>query len=270
MWVIGHRGCRGILPENTITGFIEAIKLGVHAIELDVVVSGDNKIVVSHEPFMSRTTCLLPCGNEIPEEQDQKINLFNLTYKEIKEYDCGLKKHPKFPEQQDLASYKPLLTDVVASCEKFTSQQNIKPISYIIEIKSKPLFYNIFYPNPREYVSLLLDELKLFPFRDRLVLKSFDISILNEINRQSPLTKTSLLINRDELIEEKLGQLLFKPEIIGPYFQLLSDNIIDMCKRDNFLLFPWTINETSDMKKVIDFGIDGFITDYPNRLLSIL
>ena len=65
----GHRGCRGLLPENALPAFKKAIELGVHTLEMDVVISKDNKVIVSHEPFMSRRICLKPSGEEIPESE---------------------------------------------------------------------------------------------------------------------------------------------------------------------------------------------------------
>jgi len=80
----GHRGCRGLMPENTIPGFIKAIELGVTTLEMDVVISKDKKVVVSHEPFLSHEICLTPDGKEISEADEKSYNLFQMTYDEIK------------------------------------------------------------------------------------------------------------------------------------------------------------------------------------------
>lgn len=270
MLVIGHRGCRGILPENTLDGFIEAMRLGVDAIELDIIVSGDNEIVVSHEAFMSRTICLHPNGSEIGLEEDQKINLYQMSYEEVKAFDCGLKKHPKFLNQIKLPAYKPLLVEAIIACEAYSKQKQISPIRYIIEIKSKPEWYDVFYPNPKEYVALLLKELASFQLGDRLILKSFDVAILKEIKRQAPEMIISLLINRQESIEDKLMLIDFKPEILGPYYELLDNDIVKKYQNEGFEIYSWTINEPSDMARIKDFGVEGIITDYPDRLLQML
>ena len=218
MLVVGHRGCRGLLPENTIDGFIEAIRLGVDAVELDIIVSRDKEIVVSHEPFMSRITCLKPDGTAISIKEDEQYNLFKMSYKEIQAFDCGLKEHPKFPNQIKIPAYKPLLVEAIIACEAFSKQHQMKQITYVVEIKSKPDFYNVFFPEPKEHVQLILKALKFFQLGDRLILKSFDVNILNEIKRQSPKTKTSLLINKEESIDKKLQKVNFTPEILGPYY----------------------------------------------------
>lgn len=100
MLIIGHRGCRGLLPENSIASFLEAIRLGVNAIEFDIVISKDNKVVVSHEPFISKTYCLKPDGSELRLEEDKKFNLYKMSYDQIKKFDSGLKSHPRFPLQK--------------------------------------------------------------------------------------------------------------------------------------------------------------------------
>jgi len=270
MLLIGHRGCRGLLPENTIASFKEAIKLGVHAIELDVVVSGDNQIIVSHEPFMSQTYCLKPDNTEITDDEDQVFNLFQIPYEKIKQFDCGLKKHHRFLNQKKQKAYKPLLKETIDVCEDFVKQNSQKSIDYIIEIKSNSKYYNIFYPKPATYVKLVLETISEYDFQNRIILKSFDVAILNEIKKQRPGIKMSLLINREEVIDEKLDELTFVPEILGPYFELLTKENVAKYQNKGFQIFTWTVNEFSDIERIQSFGVDGIITDYPNRLVEVL
>lgn len=266
MEVIGHRGCRGLFPENTLVAFKEAINLGVRSIEFDVVVSGDNQIVVSHEPFMSRVTCLKPNGEELSLAEDQQYNLFQMSYDNIKRFDCGLKQNLKFPNQKAIASYKPLLTETIRFCEAY------KPlaITYVIEIKSDSEHYGKFYPQPEQYVSLVLKTLNEFNLRSRVILKSFDVTILNEIYKQVPEQQMSLLINRDETIEQKLKLLTFTPQILGPYFKLLNEYEVKVYKDRGFLIYPWTVNKITNIEKVLALDVDGIITDYPDRVFSLL
>src|SRR6478736_4625869 len=92
----GHRGCRGLMPENSIPGFLKAIELEVTTLEMDVVICKDLKVVVSHDPFFSHEFCLKPDGTKIKEEEEKNYKLFEMTYEEIKAYDCGSKVHPRF------------------------------------------------------------------------------------------------------------------------------------------------------------------------------
>lgn len=269
MKIIGHRGYRGVYPENTLVGFTEAIKLGVDAIELDIVMSGDGNIVVSHEPFMSQITCLKPNGKELQESEDQQFNLYQMSYDEIKRFDCGLKVNQKFSKQKSIAVYKPLLSEVIETCDSYAKSVKSE-IEYIIEIKSDSELYEVYYPNPPEYVEAIFGVLDKYSIYERVVLKSFDVTILNEIKKQRPSQKISLLINRDESIEEKLKQLDFTPEILGVYFKLLSEKMVSHYKNEGFLINAWTVNKITSLQKVVDLGIDGIITDYPNRLKDLV
>jgi glycerophosphoryl diester phosphodiesterase len=269
MKIIGHRGFRGLYPENTLVGFTKAIKLGVDAIELDVVMSGDGKIVVSHEPFMSQITCLKPNGEELVESEDQQFNLYQMSYEDIKQFDCGLKVNQKFPDQKSIAAYKPLLSEVIEVCDAYAKRVN-STIDYIIEIKSDVELYEEFYPNPTRYVKSILETLDTYSIYERVVLKSFDVNILKEIKKQQPSQKTSLLINRDESIEGKLKQLDFTPEILGVYFKLLSEKVVTHYKNEGFLINAWTVNSVKSLQRVIAYGVDGIITDYPNRLIGLI
>lgn len=269
MKIIGHRGFRGLYPENTLIAFIEAVKLGVDAIELDVVMSGDGKVVVSHEPFMSQITCLKPNGYELVDVDDKQFNLYQMSYAEIKQFDCGLKANQKFSDQKSIATYKPLLSETIEVSDAYAKRIS-SSITYIIEIKSDAEFYEKFYPKPFEYVKTIFETLDKYSIYDRVVLKSFDVHVLNEINKQRPTQKTSLLINRDESIEEKLKQLKFTPEILGVYFKLLTKDVVLHYKKNGFFVNAWTVNSVKSLQRVMAYGVDGIITDYPNRLKCLI
>ena len=261
----GHRGCRGLLPENSIPAFQKAIALGVHTLEMDIAVTNDHKIIVSHEPFMSRTICKLPDGNDIPIEEDMKHNLYEMTFDSIKEYDCGTKTHPDYPEQILQSVYKPLLSEVFEMAEKANPK-----IKYNIELKAKPKYDGVYTPDAKTFVSLVLEELKVNSVLDRTNLQCFDLRVLEEIKRQNPNIEIALLVDDDEVIEDKLSQLSYKPEIISPYYKLLNASNVESFQAEHYKVIPWTVNKTSDMELMIVYGVDGIITDYPDRLINIL
>lgn len=260
----GHRGCRGLYPENSIPAFEKAITLGVTTLELDIAITKDKEVVVSHEPFMSRTICFNSEGEEIPEEMDMKHNLYEMTHSEIKQFDCGTKLHPTYPDQTKLKTYKPLLSEVFELAK--TKNPDIK---FNIEIKSKPEYYGIYIPQPDEYVQIVLDEIEESGLRSNVNLQSFDLVILEEIKKQSSNMPVALLVDEDETIQTKLEKLSYKPEIISPYFRLLTSEIINEYHSKDFLIIPWTVNEEQDMFKMLRWNVDGIITDYPDRLLEI-
>lgn len=261
----GHRGCRGLLPENSLPAFQKAIELGVNTLELDLAISKDKLVVVSHEPFISRTYCLDSLGNEIQEEDDKKYNLYQMTYEQIKTFDCGSKKHPRFPDQDQLKIYKPLLSEVITLADSLNSN-----IRYNIEIKAQPSYDGIFTPNPEEFVNLVLEVVKKYGILSRCNLQSFDVRILNEIKKQNNEIEIALLVDGSESIQEKLKELDFKPEIISPTFKLLNAVTVEKYQNQGYEIIPWTVNTPEDMRVMIDYGVDGIITDFPDRLIELL
>ena len=135
--VHGHRGFRGLFPENTLTAFKEAAKAGADYIELDVIISKDLQVVVSHEPWFNPNTCSNPDGTNVTKHKKENLHQFN--YSEIKKYDCGKRGNKKFPQQAKLSEYKPLLSEVIETMEAFTKENNLPPIKYNIEIKNNRL-----------------------------------------------------------------------------------------------------------------------------------
>lgn len=261
----GHRGCRGLLPENSLPAFEKAIELGVHTLELDIVISKDHQVVVSHEPYLNPTICVASNGDVLPNNSEEHYNLYSLNYADIKQFDCGLKFHPLYPQQQKLETYKPLLSEVFDLVKRKHSD-----VKFNIEIKSEPSYYGIFTPEPKTYVSLVLDEIEKHGMYSRVNLQSFDVTILKEIKHQSPNMALALLIDENETIEEKLKLLSIQPEIISPYYKLLSVNSVKEYQEQGYQIIPWTVNEKVVMKQMISWQVDGIITDYPDRLIKIL
>ena len=143
-------------------------------------------------------------------------------------------------------------------------------INFNVEIKSLPEYYGEFTPHPNEYVTIVLEEIIQFGFIDKVNLQSFDLNILEEIKRQLPNIPVALLVDEDENIEAKLKSLSYKPKIISPYYKLLSSENVASYQGQGFAIIPWTVNAKSDMEKMIAMGVNGIITDYPNRLVNML
>ncbi|NRB83678.1 MAG: glycerophosphodiester phosphodiesterase [Winogradskyella sp.] len=263
--VQGHRGCRGLFPENSLPAFEKALDLGVHTLEIDIVISKDLKVVVSHEPYMNHIICKQPNGENISDSILKPFNLFDLNYEDIKAFDCGSKFHPSYPNQKKIKTYKPLLAEVF----ELAKAKNPK-VRFNIEIKSKPQYYGIYTPEPETYVKLVLNEIKSSGFSSQVNLQSFDLTILEEINNQMEPMPVALLVDEDEIIAKKLKQLSFKPEIISPYYKLLTEENVMNYKSKGFQIIPWTVNEISDMESMIGLKVDGLITDYPDRLIGLL
>lgn len=266
----GHRGARGILPENTIPAFLKALEYPVTTLELDIGISKDTIVIVSHEPWFNHAISSHPDGTPVTEEEEKDLALYEMTYEQIKEFDVGSRGNERFPDQQPMKIHKPSLADMVKAVEDHC-KENGKPLpNYNIEIKSHPDYYNKKTPGPTEYVKLVLDEVDKLGIKKRSNLQSFDINILEEIHKQSPSTIVAYLIESMDTPTKNLEKISFKPHIYSPYFMLLSKEIIDDLHNQDIKVIPWTVNKKEDMKRMMDIGVDGIITDYPNYIEEVL
>jgi glycerophosphoryl diester phosphodiesterase len=263
----GHRGARGLLPENSIPAFKKALDLGVGTIELDVVISKDKQVVVSHEPFFSSSICLQPNGEEISKNEEKQYNIYQYTYSQIKDFDCGSKGNARFPEQQKMKVAKPLLSEVFTILEKYGQEKNLPVFSYNIEIKCSPDGDNLYHPGVQEFSDLVEDVIRQHLPADRIILQSFDFRVLQYWHKKYPQYKLAALVENTKPVEVNLKELGFTPQIYSPYYKLLiSKEQIGRIKNKGMAVIPWTVNATEDMRRLKSWGVDGIITDYPNRI----
>jgi glycerophosphoryl diester phosphodiesterase len=267
----GHRGCRGLLPENTLPAFIKALDLGVNTLELDVVISGDGQVVVSHEPFFNHEISTGPEGLEITGENEKLHNLYEMSYDEIGRYDVGLKAHPRFPDQEKKAVHKPLLIEVIESAEEHAKATGRPAPRYNIETKLKPETDEQFHPGPEYFVELLMEVLAPWNMSDRITIQSFDPRTLQVIKRGYADNDLSLalLIENEDGLATNLDRLGFIPDIYSPWFKLVDEALVEAVHEKNMLLIPWTLNEVAEFERALNLGVDGIITDYPDRLLGM-
>ncbi|MCB2410394.1 glycerophosphodiester phosphodiesterase family protein [Hymenobacter lucidus] len=268
--VHGHRGCRGLWPENTLPAFRHAVALGVDVLELDVVISSDGQVVVSHEPWFSAAICRLPNGQPIDPTQERQHNLYQMPYAHIKQYDCGLTRHPNFPEQQLLPAYKPLLREVIRSVEMQVAQLDRAPVRYSIELKTEPAGDAVFHPHPDEFVALVLAVIGEELTEPRTTILSFDHRILQQAQAAAPHIPLCLLIEDQVPLAEHLRALGFVPQVLGPAHWLLTPELLATVKNLDMRLVPWTVNDIITMRRLIEASVTGITTDYPDRLLQLL
>ena len=264
----GHRGCRGHYPENSIPAFIEALEMGVTTLEMDVVISKDNQVIVSHEPFLSNEICLDTTGQEIPDSLQKEYNVYEMSYSDIAKFDCGIKAHPRFPEQQNISVAKPLLKTVLDTVEQHLQQDQLPSINYNIEIKSTEEGDGIFHPTPKEFTELVIGAVKEFNLIDRVTLQSFDIRTLEYLHKNHPSIRLAYLVENEDGLSENLKKLSFTPDIYSCYFKLLSKEDVNQCKAKNMKVIPWTVNEPKDIFHVLTLNVDGIISDYPDRVVQ--
>ncbi len=278
--VQGHRGCRGLMPENTLPAFEKAWELGATTLEMDVVVSRDSQLVVSHEAWFSHEFCSKPDGSAITEAEEKQLNIYQMDYAEVMKYDCGTRVHPRFTSQQKMPVFKPLLSAVIAHMEEqngtepYDEHGNYHVPKYSIELKTEPVAG--FNPAPKVFVRLVLAELN--GLRDngqadlieRCVLQSFDVEILREIRRQDRNVKIALLVEEGDNYKTQLSEFGDYPDILSPDFTQVDADMLSFAATKNMTVIPWTVNETDDMRRLIKLGVHGLITDYPDRLVALL
>ncbi len=268
--VQGHRGCRGLLPENSLAAFLHAVDLGVTTLELDVVISRDSQVLVSHEPWLSSTICRSPDGAEIASGSEAQWNMFDMDYKTIRACDCGSRPHPSFPDQQLQHSFKPLLSEVIEAVEAHIKAHKLPRIHYNIETKCSPEGDNLFHPAPEAFTSLLLAVIENQRVAERCLIQSFDPRTLRIARELAPDMKLVLLVEGDDDFITRTNDLGFLPDVYSPSFDLVSLDMRTWTSDQGIKLIPWTVNEVDDMKQMIELGVDGIITDYPDRLIELL
>ena len=259
----GHRGARGLLPENTIPAFLRALSYPeVTTLELDVVISADDRVIVSHDPFMEEALCLTPAGEPVTGQ----VNLRQLTALEIEAYDCGKRGNPRFPEQAARPAAKPTLEAVFAAVDRFCVQQNRPSPRYNIELKYQPEWEPAIIPDRETFVDLVLADVDAWGHPELVNLQCFDPPTLQVIHRKSPDMVLAYLDEKPGNVADKMNDLGFVPGIYSPSEKGLTSAIIDEARQLGMRVIPWTVNEPARMRELIDLGVDGIITDYPNRI----
>ena len=260
----GHRGARGIMPENTIPAMIKGLQLGATTLEMDIVISKDKQAVVSQEPYFNHEFSLTPDGKPITLKDEKKYNIYKMDYAEVKKFDVGSKVHPRFLGQQKFKAYKPLLGELIDSVEAYVKLNKLAKPDYNIETKLIRKGDGEFQPSPEEYVEIIMDIVKKKKLEKRVVIQSFDIRTLQYVHQKYPKIRTSLGIDEKEDFENNIKDLGFNPTIYSPYSVLVGKTLVDKCHAAGIKIIPWTVNSVKDIQYLMSLGVDGIITDYPN------
>lgn len=262
----GHRGCRGLMPENTIAAMKKAVDLGVTTLEMDAVITKDGEVVLSHEPFFNHEITTKPDGSFVRESEEKNLNIYRMSYAEVKTFDVGLKPHPRFPQQQKLAAAKPLLHDVIDTIKLYCGQKGVSFPQFNIETKSKPTTDGIYHPAPAEFVEKLMAVIRQKNIEASVIIQSFDFRTLQYLHQHYPTIRTAMLIEDYDKrsVDELLAALGFTPTIFSPASVLATKEVIDNCHQKGMKVIPWTVNESTEIKSLIQRGVDGIISDYPS------
>jgi glycerophosphoryl diester phosphodiesterase len=248
--IFGHRGCRGIYPENTIEGFKKAISFGVDGIELDVVVNKNQELVISHESYIDTNYCLT---NKL---DNDSLNIYKMNNSDIKKIDCGSKFVKEFPNQLKVKERKPTF-------KEFKKELNEYNGDILFEIKCEYNLVNDYFPEYENYAKIIFKETRYSKHLDKIYFMSFDYRILNELFKIMPNSKYIYLSSNKEF-EQEMKFLNFEPYGVGLDYNIISQKIIDFVHNKKQVVYGWTINDKENSKTLTSMGLDGVITDYPN------
>lgn len=266
-----HRGGRGLMPENTIPAMLNAVKIPeVVTLEMDAHITKDGQVIISHDPYFNPLITTTPDGKYLSAKEAQNILLYKMDYSEIRKYDVGMKPHPDFSRQQKLAVAKPLLSALIDSVEQLAKANN-RLMLYNIEIKSKKETDNINHPEPAVFAEKLIAVLKEKNILDRSVIQSFDPRAIQFVHAHYPSIQTSFLVDKNggDKVDEQLANIGFVPTIYSPVYTIVTKQLIDACHAKKMKVIPWTVNNAEEIQRLVNLGIDGIISDYPDLFIRI-
>lgn len=258
----GHRGCRGLMPENSLPAFLHALEFPqVVTLELDLAVSKDGQLIVTHEPYFNPAICLQPDGTPVTAADETRLLIYKMTAAEIKEFDCGSLGNPRFPGQQKMKTWKPTLAEVVEAV-----RAKRPDIRWNMEIKSQPDWDGLRHPPITEFARLLIADLRRYGIAKQTTVQSFDVRALKAMHQLAPDIQLAYLIENADGFEPNMAKLDFTPAIFSPYYLTVNKKLVRQCKEKNMQLVPWTVNDVKSMRRLIRLGVHGIITDYPDMI----
>lgn len=288
--IYGHRGARGDLPENTLDSFKYLFENNINAYETDILISKDLIPVITHDFRLDPSFTKDEEGDWIT---DENIKIFDLTYNEISKFDVGslnklTRYGRRFLNQRSLENQKiPKLDELLELSSKNLSQDTI----INLEIKSTPDEKNLT-PNPKEMVQIVLNEIKKSNLQDKIIISSFDWRILREVKNQSPeISRAYLTFQQEKGLKIKktiyskspwidhipLTIVYDLPKIIKelggsawhPYYKDINKKAVKDAHDYNLPVNVWTVNDEYNMLKMIEYEVDGIMTDYPLKLKEL-
>ncbi|RFS18788.1 glycerophosphodiester phosphodiesterase [Chitinophaga silvatica] len=263
---VGHRGTRGLMPENTIPAMYKGLDVGANTIEFDIHITKDKQVVVYHDASFTPSYTTMPDGKDIPSAERAKWTFYQMNYSDIRKFIIGEKPYPAFPEQQRMRSYAPLLSEMIDSVEAYTRKNHLPPANYLLEIKSSEKTDGVEQPSPEEYIEKMMAVKQLKTLGNRLFVQSFDIRPLQVMHRKYPSIKLGFLTSdKKHTFEQHLEQLGFTPFFYNPAYEMVTADLVKKCHDKKITIVPWTVQTVEEMKRLRSMGVDGIISDYPNK-----
>ncbi len=252
--VHGHRGARARRPENTLPAFQYAIAQGVDALEMDMAVTRDNVIVISHDPILEPPVCSGPAKSAI---------IHQLTLSEVQRWDCGAIQNPRFATQQAMPGTRmPTLDDVFQLAPQGA-------FDYNIETKSFP-DHPEYTPSPEEFSRMALERIRHYRLEKRIILQSFDFRTLIAMRKLAPEIRLSALVENDGGDFPAVSAAAAHAEIVSPDFHLVTPEKVAAAHRAGLQVVAWTANAPADWDMLIAAKVDAIISDDPAELIGYL
>jgi len=257
-----HRGARAFYPENTLQAFCKAADLGCRLIELDLNVSADRRVVVSHDTWAAVGTGGLAT----------KRYLYSMEYDEIAQLDCG-RVSTDFPFQQSIRAVRPELFEVFRTVEAHLRDAG-RPAEmiYNLEVKSWPQLDGLAHPPPDDYAALVIRHIVASGLETRVRLQSFDVRILSAARRIMPGLTLGLLVEDRAVLAAFPARPGFVPAYVpyvNPRLDLVDVFLVSRLHGLGAKVVVWTVNRPEDMLRMKHTGADGIITDHPEIALHL-
>ena len=253
--VHGHRGARAARPENTLPAFEYALAQGVDVLELDVAVTRDDVLVVSHDPEMNPAFCQGPPGAATRVIRE-------MTLAELRQWDCGAKTNPGFPKQQAVPGTRvPTLDEVYALAPRGEFHFNV-------ETKIFPHRPSVT-PTPERFAELMLAAIRKHKLERRVIVQSFDFRTLQVLRRLAPEVRLSALLSfpmQDWLASTREAGAV----IVSPNVKLVTAEKVKAAHAAGLQVVPWTANTPAEWQMLVDAGSDAIISDDPAALIAWL
>ena len=268
--VHGHRGCTGPHPENTVPAFLSATATGCQWLEMDVVITGDDHPVISHEAWMDHDICRDPQGRSFTEEEGRAINIFKLPLVEVQRFGC-VPRGAKAAVPKDAADWhKPTLAEVVRAVDQFARHAGTVAPGFNIEVKSEPALYKVHQPEPRVFAQLVLRDVLALGLAERCIIQSFDIAVLEEVHARAPHIPLALLVDNTDGVAENLDRLGFVPTFYSLSLATANAHVSAELRNRGIGMLVWTVNGQTDMERMLRLGVDGIITDHPAIAMKLI
>ena len=262
--VQGHRGARAMRPENTLPAFQYALEQGVDTLELDLGVTKDNVLVLSHDPLVSPVICVGPDGKAPAGD----LAIHSLTLKEVQAFDCGKLQNPRFPAQQPIPGTRMPTLDEVFDLVASSPLPAAKTVQFNIETKIVPRETDRT-PSPEAFAKLLVAAIQKRKLTSRVVIQSFDHRSLVAAKKIDPKQRIALLVG-DSLPDWPALIKATKAEIISPNLNWITPATVAAAHKAGAKVIPWTANTPEEWDYLVASDVDGIISDDPAALIAYL